>query len=470
MKHIESFVSKYWLYILISLLFLGSVGLTFYIMFTPQIKFNKTKIVELNSHYSLNDYKATYLGKNITDDIRIAGKVDSTKIGQYKVTYTVIINNKKFSKRRNIKVVDTTPPVITLVGRKNAIVCPSQKYIEDGYKAMDSYDGNLTDKVKISIKKKEIMYSVSDSSGNKTKVKRFIDYKDITPPTIILNGSNKIYKHLGVGYNEPGFTATDNCDLDITSKVKVSGDVNVNKLGTYQIKYEVTDSFNFNYSVVREIVIINKPNNIGKTIYLTFDDGPGAATSFILDVLKDEDIKATFFVTGANNKYNNLIKRAYEEGHGIGLHCYSHNYAIVYASDEAYFKDLNTINSNVKSIIGADTNLIRFPGGSSNVISKRYSPGIMTRVTAEITRQGYTYFDWNVASADTQQIGSDKIYNNVISGLSAGLTSVVLMHDGTGNWQTANTLSRIIKYGKEMGYSFSKITDDTPVIHHNIAN
>src|SRR5699024_5238173 len=103
-----------------------------------------------------------------------------------------------------------------------------------------------------------------------------------------------------------------------------------------------------------------------KAVYLTFDDGPSENTGRILDILKQYNIKATFFVTGNNQEHDDMIKRAFDEGHSIGLHTYTHDYASVYASEEAYFDDLKKISDLVESIIGQKSYLIRFPGGSSN--------------------------------------------------------------------------------------------------------
>ncbi len=115
-----------------------------------------------------------------------------------------------------------------------------------------------------------------------------------------------------------------------------------------------------------------------------------------------------------------MLKRAYNSGNTIALHTYTHNYSYVYSSIDNYFNDLNTVSNSVYNSIGIHPKIIRFPGGSSNTISKNYSNGIMSRLTNEVINRGYTYFDWNVDSNDAGGDGynSSKIYNNVISGLS----------------------------------------------------
>ena len=120
-----------------------------------------------------------------------------------------------------------------------------------------------------------------------------------------------------------------------------------------------------------------------KVVYLTLDDGPSKNTQAVLDILDKYNAKATFFVTGAMPEYKDMIKKAYDKGHTIGMHTYSHDYAKVYASVDAYFQDLDQIGQLVKEEIGYVPCFIRFPGGSSNTISASYTKGIMTTLTQE---------------------------------------------------------------------------------------
>ena len=115
----------------------------------------------------------------------------------------------------------------------------------------------------------------------------------------------------------------------------------------------------------------NAPN--GKSIYLTFDDGPGKYTENLLNILKEYNVKATFFVTdqGLTKGYDQMILRAYQEGHTIGLHSNSHSYSI-YTNEQTYFDDLYAIQAKVERITGAKSYIIRFPGGSSNTVSESY--------------------------------------------------------------------------------------------------
>jgi peptidoglycan/xylan/chitin deacetylase (PgdA/CDA1 family) len=205
-----------------------------------------------------------------------------------------------------------------------------------------------------------------------------------------------------------------------------------------------------------------------KIVYLTFDDGPGPDTERLLDVLKKYNVKATFFVTCNRANYRNAIKRAASEGHTIGLHTCSHDYARVYASDDAYFADLNEVSNMVKELTGKETRLIRFPGGSSNTVSKTYSEGIMSRLVNEITARGYTYFDWNVSSGDAGNIfDAGTVYNNITRNLR-GDYSVVLQHDIKGF--SVDAVEAVIQFGQKYGFTFKALDASSPTAHHRINN
>jgi len=135
-----------------------------------------------------------------------------------------------------------------------------------------------------------------------------------------------------------------------------------------------------------------------KYVYLTFDDCPSKNTAALLDVLQKNNIKATFFVVYYNDQ--ELYKRIVAEGHTLAIHTYTHDYKTIYASEQAYFDDLGKISDYVKSITGITSKIVRFPGGSSNLVSRPINPGIMTRIAAELDRRGYTYYDWNAQSMD----------------------------------------------------------------------
>ncbi len=204
------------------------------------------------------------------------------------------------------------------------------------------------------------------------------------------------------------------------------------------------------------------------TIYLTFDDGPGEHTGRLLDILKKYNVKATFFVTGRGD--DELILREYNEGHTVGLHTFSHDYAYVYSSVENYFNDLSQVATRVKNITGVDAKIIRFPGGASNTVSTKYDGGIriMSILTAEVLNRGYVYFDWNVSSNDAGSAHTaDAVYNSTVTHLKDGV-NVVLQHDIKG--YSVDATERIIEYGLANGYSFKALEVGSPAIRHGVNN
>ena len=361
-------------------------------------------------------------------------------------------------------------PELKLLGKKEINLSLNEKYTEPGYKIVPNnkkykvvIDNNIDENKTGSY---EVKYSLQVKNKIINKVRK-VNVIDNISPEITLKGSDNIKLYESSDYEEPGFIAFDNYDGDITKNVIVQNDIK-EEIGDYKITYIVEDSSGNKTMVTRNVKILDKKKNIG-TIYLTFDDGPSNNTSKILDILKQEDIKATFFLVNFNSSYNPVVKRIYDEGHSIGIHSYTHNYKLIYSSVSAYFDDLNKMNDKIKTITGSDTKLLRFPGGSSNTISS-FNKGIMTTLVKEVTNAGYHYFDWNVDSSDAWSArNSNDVYNNVINNLKKG-TNIVLMHDLSSNEKTVNVLEKIIKNAKEKGYIFANITMNTKEIHHGINN
>lgn len=205
----------------------------------------------------------------------------------------------------------------------------------------------------------------------------------------------------------------------------------------------------------------------GKTVYLTFDDGPSIYTKEILDTLDKYGVKATFFVV--NGKQNHLMKEIVNRGHQIGLHTYTHRYDILYKSEQAYYDDLNKINEVVKNETGVETKLIRFPGGSSNAISKKYSKGLMTKLTASVVENGYYYYDWNCTNGDAEGAKTVTDQLRYCSKFPRSANEiVVLMHDNKK--LTAQSLPYIIEYYKACGMEFGILTPEVTGAHHPVHN
>lgn len=206
--------------------------------------------------------------------------------------------------------------------------------------------------------------------------------------------------------------------------------------------------------------------NPKKVVYLTFDDGPSPLTPKILSTLKKYNVKATFFVVG--NSYPEYLKQIADDGHTIGLHSYTHDYKKIYSSEEAYFTDLQQISNFVKETTGIDSRIIRFPGGSSNTVSRKYKKGIMTTLTNQVKQQGYVYHDWNADSGDAsgKNYSPEQLLQNVKNTSSSPVINL-LMHEKQA---TSDALSSIIEYYISKGYEFRPITLDTIPVQHTVNN
>lgn len=207
-----------------------------------------------------------------------------------------------------------------------------------------------------------------------------------------------------------------------------------------------------------------------KVCYLTFDDGPSANTLKILDILNRYGVKATFFVINTNNIQ--YVKNIHEAGHAVGLHAYSHQYSEIYASEDAYFADLEKISSVVEGIIGIRPSIIRFPGGSSNAVSRKYCPGLMTQLVNSVRERGYQFFDWNVSSNDATSVTPSYTYirNSVLNGAKNITSACVLMHDSSAKTTTVQALPEMIEGLIKMGYRFETLQVDTFGYHHGTLN
>ncbi|MBR4910164.1 MAG: polysaccharide deacetylase family protein [Clostridia bacterium] len=320
-----------------------------------------------------------------------------------------------------------------------------------------------------------IVYSASADlvSGSAEYVVKVVD---TTPPVITLAAAKSEFLYVGDTYAEAGFTATDAVDGDLTGSVTAT-DIDTSTPGQKEITYTVTDQSGNVCTATRTVVVREKPaptqvidsppSTGGGVIYLTFDDGPSAYTATLLDILKKYNVKATFFVTGSGDR--SLIAREAAEGHSVGIHTLTHEYSKIYASVDAYFADLNAVNEIIKEQTGEYSKLVRFPGGSSNTVSKKYCKGIMTQLAAELEAKGYKYFDWNVSSGDAGGTTvSDTVYTNVINGVRGKAYSIVLQHD-IKNF-SVNAVERIIVWGLNNGYTFAPLTPDSPTVHQHINN
>ncbi|MBQ7714590.1 MAG: DUF5011 domain-containing protein [Clostridia bacterium] len=518
---------------------------------------------EAATEYTDPGFSATVLGIDISDKVSVTGGVDTSKIGSYEIAYSLSYHGNDYTLTRTVKVVDKTPPEITLNGEAELTVSGMKLYKEEGCTAVDAIDGDLTESVTAEQKedgdKVVVTYKVYDKSGNEATATRTVTVKDIVPPVITLNGDAEAATY-DANWADPGASATDDLDGDISDKIVVTTDYVAAKEGTYSFYYTVSDeagnevkekrtltvtdgaapeitlngaavyylcvgdafsdpgatandafegavdvaisgapdtsaigTYNVVYScadskgnassVERKVVVMQRPTPVAggitgggfvsdSTIYLTFDDGPSYLTPQVLDILAEYNVKATFFILNYSDANRATVARAINEGHTIGIHGYSHDYGAIYQSPETAINNITTLHDKLVADFGYSTNITRFPGGSSNTVSRNYCKGVMSTVCPLVEQLGYNYFDWNVSSMDAagNGIATDTIYHSVVDNIAHGRNNIVLMHDANGKATTVEALPSIIEYGLDNGYTFAGLSSNTTPVHHPINN
>lgn len=197
-----------------------------------------------------------------------------------------------------------------------------------------------------------------------------------------------------------------------------------------------------------------------KIIYLTFDDGPDEEnTPIVLDILNENNIKATFFVVGTSiGKNPEILKRIYNEGHAIGNHSYNHIYRELYQSVTTYTEQLHHNDEIIKNVLNLRPHISRAPGGSAGHFTKEYWD--------TLKNQGYIEVGWNISSGDASNATATQILNNIISQTEKNTFlwshAILLMHDSRGHEETVKALPHIIKFYKEHGFEFHVINSKTP--------
>lgn len=183
-----------------------------------------------------------------------------------------------------------------------------------------------------------------------------------------------------------------------------------------------------------------------KVVYLTFDDGPSKQTNELLDILLEHDVKATFFMQGANLQQEELqasVKRTAQEGHYIGAHSMTHDFDQLY-TEQQFVPEMNEALALIHEITGTNPNLVRPPYGSS--------PGLTSEhMRNEIADAGIKVWDWTIDSMDWMLTGNPvQIIENIKQDTNEP-TEVVLMHEKS---QTVAALPEIIEFYKAAGYTF----------------
>lgn len=206
-----------------------------------------------------------------------------------------------------------------------------------------------------------------------------------------------------------------------------------------------------------------------KWVCLTFDDGPSKTTPDVLAALNAAKVHATFFVvaTGYNEKYLPLLTEAADAGHQIALHSASHEYSDIYQSSDAYWEDIALLKERISPYVDAESiRYLRFPGGSTNTVSRRYGgKGLMKQLKAEVEQKGFQWVDWNVCAEDAVggKPSADTIYRNVVHETGEQTNCIVLMHDSSSTRTTAEALPDIIRWYADQGFSFLTVAEALPI-------
>jgi len=203
-----------------------------------------------------------------------------------------------------------------------------------------------------------------------------------------------------------------------------------------------------------------------KFVYLTFDDGPTyVVTAKLLDVLKKQNVKATFFVVGKEIEgKESILKRIYNEGHSIGLHTYSHNFKKIYKSTNDFINEMTKTSDKIEQVIGFAPKIIRFPGGSSKRLN--------SFTLQAIHNKNFKVFDWNVNIYDgiNPNLSVAQLIKNSKINKGKNDVAIVLMHCNFNNKNTIKALPEIIKYYLDSGYIFKVITENTPEYYYKFKN
>lgn len=204
-----------------------------------------------------------------------------------------------------------------------------------------------------------------------------------------------------------------------------------------------------------------------KTAYFTFDDGPSKNTELILDMLAEENVKATFFVTAQYEDealVRRLLARMVAEGHTIGLHSYSHSFSSIYKNTDGYLRDLDKLNTLILDATGYRPQILRFPGGSKTVNAPK---AVMKDIIEEIEARGYSYYDWHVVSGDSTATTypAETLAKTMLKGVKGDDPVVFLCHDNATPKTTSEAVRLVIKELREDDWSFDRLTAEAKPVH-----
>lgn len=423
--------------------------------------------------------------KSLTDDktteeeldITFANPLTTSVPGNHTNTLIIKDKNNNITKIEFTYFViekDTIPPEI--IGAKDmSIKLGTKPNLLEGVYATDDKVKELmliVDDTKVNLNKVgeyPVIYTVSDGENATTITITLTIFKDAKAPAI--SGIKDLNLKKGSTYDfNHNITVKD--DYDSKPKLNIdTSKLNMNKVGTYEIKYTATDDSGNKTEKTTKVNVVdyatNDSNyNSGKIVYLTFDDGPSKFTADILAILKKHDVKATFFVVGNNpDQYASIVKA----GHGFGLHTYAHKYEM-YKSEEDFYADQNKLEKMIQKELGYSPKIMRFAGGSSNKVSIKFNKGIMTKLTKSVEAKGYRYYDWNCDIGDgLSGVTVKKEVNNIKFCIEQEHEVLhILAHDTKE--ATRDSMNTVIPLLLDAGYHFEIIDINVEPWHHNINN
>jgi peptidoglycan-N-acetylglucosamine deacetylase len=201
-----------------------------------------------------------------------------------------------------------------------------------------------------------------------------------------------------------------------------------------------------------------------KEVYLTFDDAPGdRVTEEILKVLKDNDIKGTFFIVGNRIEgREKVLKQIVTEGNGIGLHSYTHKFKKIYSNPKIFIDEMLKTSDEIYEKVGIRTYLIRFPGGSKPFMNKEF--------LEQLHSYNFKIYDWNVPISDgiNAKLSPQRLYKEAINARKFKSPLIILMHCSGENENTVQALPKIIEHYKELGYNFKTLTVNSPEYYFRV--
>ena len=284
--------------------------------------------------------------------------------------------------------------------------------------------------------------------------------------SVVLNGDEEMEWLCGIPFEDPGYKAYGTDGADCTENVQIKGEVLCWKVGDYELSYLLMDGKETAASAKRLVHVIpaELPETIQphRTIYLTFDDGPCENTELVLETLAKYNIKATFFIIAERTRYLELLPRILEEGHTLGIHCYSHFLEGLYWDAESFFTDFMKAQKVVYQYTGSYAHVSRLPGGSrtANTLAITLKGGY-DELREMMHNMGVRYYDWNV-QPETYKETDGVVYLFTHPDTEYDY-AIVLQHDTRG--YSVLALDEMIQWALERGYSFAPIDLTTPEIH-----